>query len=211
MVQNETTPTATGVARKGRLNVRYLTVTAMLSAISFALFFLQFSTPITPSFLKLDISDLPALIGSFAMGPVYGVIICLVKNLLHLLITTTGGVGELSNFILGAAFVLPAGLLYQRRKNRKSAVLGSILGAVLMAAVSIPSNLFLVYPVYYNFMPEETILNMYQAILPGMQSILQSLVVFNAPFTFVKGMLCVVITLLIYKRISPLIKGTARK
>ena len=193
-----------------RPNLRYLTATAMLSAVSFLLFFLQFSTPITPSFLKLDVSDLPALIGSFAMGPVAGVVICLVKNLLHLLMTTTGGVGELSNFILGAAFVLPAGLLYMRRKTKKTALGGAILGAACMAIVSFPSNLFLVYPVYYNFMPKETILNMYQAIFPAIQSIEQSLLIFNVPFTFVKGMLCVLITFLIYKRISPLIKGKGK-
>ncbi len=194
-----------------RLNLRYLTMTALLSAVSFLLFFLQFSTPITPSFLKLDVSDLPALIGSFSMGPFYGVLICLVKNLLHLLMTTTGGVGELSNFILGAAFCLPAGLIYLKHKTKKRAVIGSFIGAALMAVVSFPSNLFLVYPVYYNFMPKETILNMYQAILPQISSIEQSLLVFNVPFTFVKGLLCVIITLLIYKRISPLIKGTWRK
>ena len=197
-------------ASRTRVNVRFMVMTAMLSAIAFVLFFLQFSTPITPSFLKLDLSDLPALIGSFAMGPFYGVLICLVKNLLHLIITTTGGVGELSNFILGAAFVLPAGLLYMKHKTRARAVAGSFLGAALMAVVSFPSNLFLVYPVYYNFMPRETILNMYQVILPQIDSIEKSLLVFNVPFTFVKGLLCVIITLLIYKRISPLIKGTKK-
>ena len=209
-MQTNTTTTRSMGQSGSRVNVRYLTVTAMLSALSFVLFFVQFSTPFTPSFLKLDISDFPALVGAFAMGPLYGIVICLVKNLLHLFITSTGGVGELSNFLLGVAFVLPAGLLYRRNKTRRTAILGSLLGAVVMAVASIPSNLFLVYPVYYNFMPEETILNMYQAILPAVRSIPQSLVLFNAPFTFVKGLLCVLVTLLIYKRISPLIKGVAR-
>ena len=209
-MQTNTTTTRSMGQSGSRVNVRYLTVTAMLSALSFVLFFVQFSTPFTPSFLKLDISDFPALVGAFAMGPLYGIVICLVKNLLHLFITSTGGVGELSNFLLGVAFVLPAGLLYRKNKTRKTAILGSLLGAVVMAVASIPSNLFLVYPVYYNFMPEETILNMYQAILPAVRSIPQSLVLFNAPFTFVKGLLCVLVTLLIYKRISPLIKGVAR-
>lgn len=102
-------------------NVRYMTVTAMLSAVAFALMFFEFSIPfLVPSFIQMDLSELPALIGAFAMGPWYGVIICLIKNLIHLLITTTGGVGELSNFILGAAFVLPAGLIYQRKKTKKT-------------------------------------------------------------------------------------------
>ena len=86
-----------------RVNVRYLTVTAMLSAVAYILMFLDFSVPFMPSFIKMDLSELPALIGSFAMGPLCGVIICLVKNVFHLFITSTGGVGELSNFILGVA------------------------------------------------------------------------------------------------------------
>ena len=90
-----------------KVNIRYLTVTAMLSAVAYILMFLDFSVPFMPAFIKMDLSELPALIGTFAMGPVCGVIICLIKNVLHLFITTTGGVGELSNFLLGAAFVLP--------------------------------------------------------------------------------------------------------
>ena len=193
-------------------NVRYMTVTAMLSAVAFALMFFEFSIPfLVPSFIQMDLSELPALIGAFAMGPWYGVIICLIKNLIHLLITTTGGVGELSNFILGAAFVLPAGLIYQRKKTKKNAVIGSVLGAVFMALLSVASNYFIVYPVYTAFLPMDTILAMYQEILPSADTLLKCLVIFNMPFTFVKGMLSVVITLLIYKHISPIIKGVSNK
>ena len=136
--------------------------------------------------------------------------ICLVKNVLHLFITTTGGVGELSNFILGVAFVLPAGLIYKHKKTRKTALAGSLLGAVIMAVFSVVSNYFLVYPVYYNFMPEDRILAAYQLILPSMKSILQCLICFNMPFTFVKGLFSVVITFLVYKHISPILKGRNR-
>lgn len=193
-------------------NVRYMTVTAMLSAVAFALMFFEFSIPfLVPSFIQMDLSELPALIGAFAMGPWYGVIICLIKNLIHLLITTTGGVGELSNFILGAAFVLPAGLIYQRKKTKKNAVIGSVLGAAFMAFLSVASNYFIVYPVYTAFLPMDTILAMYQEILPSADTLLKCLVIFNMPFTFVKGMLSVIITLLIYKHISPIIKGVSNK
>ena len=193
-------------------NVRYMTVTAMLSAVAFALMFFEFSIPfLVPSFIQMDLSELPALIGAFAMGPWYGVIICLIKNLIHLLITTTGGVGELSNFILGAAFVLPAGLIYQRKKTKKNAVIGSVLGAAFMALLSVASNYFIVYPVYTAFLPMDTILAMYQEILPSADTLLKCLVIFNMPFTFVKGMLSVIITLLIYKHIPPIIKGVSNK
>ena len=193
-----------------RIDVWKLTMTAMLSAIAFVLMFLEFSVPIMPPFIKMDLSDLPELIGAFAMGPVSGVAICLIKNLLHLFMSTTGGVGELSNFILGAYFVFPAGMIYRKWKGKKSAILGASLGSFLMAAVSVISNYYIVYPVYYNFMDKDAILTAYQAIFPGVENILQCLIVFNAPFTLVKGLFSVVITVLIYKHISPFLKGTNR-
>lgn len=205
----DTNKTMTAVSAK-RLNVRYMTVTAMLSAIAYILMFLDFSVGFMPEFIKMDLSELPALIGSFAMGPVCGVTICLIKNILHLFITSTGGVGELSNFILGVAFVLPAGLIYKHKKSRKNALLGSLAGAVLMGLVSIVSNYFLVYPIYYNFMPKETILQAYQAFLPFIRSILQSLIIFNMPFTIFKGLCSAAITFLTYKHISPILKGSNR-
>ena len=119
------------------VNIRYLTVTAMLSAVAFILMFLDFSVPFMPAFIEMDISELPALIGAFSFGPVCGVIVCLVKNLMHLLITTTGGVGEISNFILGAVFVFPAGWIYKRKKTRKRAFLGYFAGAVFFAMVNV--------------------------------------------------------------------------
>ena len=205
------TQTVTVSKTEKRVNVRYLTVTAMLSAVAYILMFLDFSVPFMPAFIKMDLSELPALIGSFAMGPLCGVVVCLIKNVLHLFITTTGGVGELSNFILGVAFVLPAGLIYKHKKNRKSALIGSLVGAAFMGIFSIVSNYFLVYPVYYNFMPEEVILVAYQAILPSVKNILQCLICFNMPFTIIKGLFSVVITFLTYKHISPILKGNQNR
>lgn len=188
-------------------NARTIAMTGMLSAIAFILMYLQFNVPLMPSFIAMDLSELPALVGSFAMGPVSGVVICLVKNLLHLMRTSTGGVGELSNFILGAAFVCTAGIIYKKKKTKQGAMIGSLAGAVVMAVISVFSNYFLVYPVYTNFMPMEAIIAAYQAINPHVESLLDCLIVFNMPFTFIKGMICVVITLLVYKRLSPIIKG----
>ena len=192
---------------KPRITTRALVVTAMLSAIGYVLMLLNFSVPFMPSFIKLDISELPALIASFSLGPVYGVAVCLVKNLLNMLQTQTFGIGDLSNFLLGTMFVLPAGVIYQRMKSRKGALIGSLAGAVIMALGSVLTNIFLVYPLYYNFMSEEAILNAYQAILPAMKSVEQSIIVFNMPFTFLKAMLSVLVTFLIYKRSAPIIKG----
>ncbi len=192
-----------------RVNVRNMTVTAMLSAIAFVLMFLDTAVPVMPSFIKLDVSELPALMAAFAMGPVYGVIVCFIKNVLHLFITQTGGVGELSNFILGVGFVLPAGLIYHHKKTKTNAIIGAVVGAVVMAAISFPSNLYIVYPVYYNFMPKDVIVAAYQAVAPfaNIDSIEKCLLMFNVPFTFVKGLISAVITMLIYQPLRPLLKG----
>lgn len=194
---------------KSSIRIRTITVTGVLSAVAFLLQLIEIPLPLLmPTFIKFDFSDFPALIGSFAMGPACGIVIELIKNILHAALATGSfGVGELSNFVLGAVFVGVAGGIYRKKRTKKGALAASLAGAVIMAAVSFPSNLFLVYPVYYQFMPEETILAAYQAILPGMKSIAQSLLLFNVPFTFVKGMVNVGITFAVYKKLSPILKG----
>lgn len=201
----------TGERSKASKRVRYMVSTAMLSAVSIVLMQLEFAIPLMPSFIKLDVSDLPALLGSFAMGPLYGAAIALLKNLMHLLRTSTGGIGELSNFLIAAAFVVPAGLIYQRKKTKKNALIASIIGALASGLLSIVTNYFIVYPFYTNFMPMDAIIGAYQ-VLPvpyKPQTLIECLTFFNAPFTFFKGMLSVVICFLIYKPLSPIIKGEA--
>ncbi len=192
---------------KQTLTVRNLTGTAMLAAVAVLLFYIQISVPFMPAFIQLDVSELPALLAAFAYGPWSGVAVCFLKNLIHLPVTTTGGVGELSNFILGCALILPAGLIYLFRKNKKSAVVGSLLGSLAMGLVSLPCNYFLTYPIYMKLMPIEAILAAYEAIFPGVDGLLSCLLIFNLPFTTLKGLLCSLIVLLIYKPLSPLLKG----
>lgn len=191
--------------------VRVLTGTAMLTAVGVVLQYIEISIPIIPSFIKLDFSDLPELIGAFAYGPAAGVIICLLRNLIHMAATSSAGIGELSNFILGASFSLVAGLIYKHNKTKKGALIGGLAGAAVMAVVSLPSNYFIIYPLYYSVLglPEETVLGMYQAILPSVDNMLQALLIFNVPFTFVKALICAIITMFIYKPLSPLLKGKA--
>ena len=194
-----------------RDRARKLTVTAMLSAVAFVLMFLDFPIPmIMPSFVKMDFSDLPELLGAFALGPVYGVLISLLKNLIHLLLaSSTNGVGELCNFLFGAVFAFVAGFVYQRRKTRAGAVLGAVLGSLAMAVISVPLNYFLTYPAYVVLygMPMETILGMYQAILPSADSLIKCLVIFNMPWTLAKGLLDAALCMLIYKPLSPILHG----
>ncbi len=192
--------------RKSISRARSITICAMLSGVAFVLMFLDFPIPfLIPPFVKMDFSELPALLASFALGPIYGVGVCLVKNLLHLLITTTGGTGELCNFLLGASFVLPAGLIYRRCKSRKGALISVIVGAITMALLSIPFNYFISYPIYSKFMPIDAILEMYRSIRPEVNGLLECLVVFNAPFTLLKGALTALLCFLVYKPLSPIL------
>ncbi len=193
---------------KTKTKTRLLAGCGMLSAAAIALQYLEFPLAfIVPSFIKLDFSDLPALLGAFAYGPVAGIIIELVKNLIHMAVSQSGYIGELSNFILGAVFTFVAGVVYKKYNSKKGALLGGIIGSVSMAVISFPSNLFVVYPFYYNFMDKAAVLGMYQAILPGVKSIEEALLIFNVPFTLVKGLLCVLISMLIYKPLSPILHG----
>ena len=187
--------------------VRKLCGTAMLGAVAYVLMFLEFPVPLIPGFIKMDFSELPALIASFAYGPLSGVAVCLIKNLIHLFNTQSGGVGELSNFILGAVYVFIAGLIYKKLHNKKGALLGALAGAVVMALISVPSNYFIVYPVYTAFMPMEAIIGAYKAINPNVNTLLDCLIMFNLPFTFFKGVCSLIITVLVYKPLSPILHG----
>ena len=200
----------TGDRQRTARRTRLLAGAGMLTAAAVVLQYLEFPIPLMPPFIKLDFSDLPALLGAFAYGPLTGVIIEFLKNLIHCAVSQSATVGELSNFILGAVFVGTAGLIYRSKKNKTSALIGGLVGALAMGIASVPSNHFVVYPFYYNFMPEENVLAAYQEILPSMKSVFESLLVFNLPFTIVKGLISVAISMLIYKPLSPILKGASK-
>lgn len=186
-------------------NTTKLVVTAMLVAVAFVLQYIEVSIPMVPSFLKLDFSDIPELLGSFAMGPMYGVIICFIKNLIHLPFGTSGGVGELSNFMLGAVFSYTAGIIYKHKKTRVGGAIGAVAGAVAMAVVSVFANYFIVYPAYAQLWfggNMQLIVDMYKAILPASDTLMKSLLITNLPFTFIKGIIVAIITFIIYKPLS---------
>ena len=186
---------------KSKVNIR------LLSGRAFVLQYLEFPIPIMPFFIRFDFSDLPALIGAFAYGPLAGVIVEFIKNLLHCTVTQSFTVGELSNFILGAVFTGTAGLIYKKNKTKKGAIIGAIVGSVIMGIISFPSNLFIVYPAYEKFTPINEIMDAYSKLLPSVGKLWQALLIFNVPFTIVKGLISTLITVLIYKRLSPVLKG----
>lgn len=190
---------------------RFLAVTAIMVAVASVLRLLDFNVPILPSFLKMDFSLTPAIISTYALGPLSGFLVVLLTELLAITSTVSSGVGELCNIMLGTLLVVPAGLIYNRYTTFKGAVVGALTGTVLMSLLSLITNYFITYPVYYNFLPQEVILGMYQAILPSVKSIFQCLLIFNLPLTFCKGFASSLITFLLYKRLSPIIKGVKSK
>ena len=194
-----------------KTNVRALAVTAIMSALGIILQVLEFALPsLIPSFIKLDFSELPALITAFAYGPLWGILVCFIKNVIHVFFGSSMGIGEISNFILGAVFVGVAGLIYKKMKDKKGALIGCLVGSASMAVFSILSNYFVIYPLYVQVlgMPMEAIIGMYSAIVPAADDLLKALIIFNLPFTFIKGLIDSVFCFLIYKRISPILKKT---
>lgn len=181
----------------------------MFSAIAVILmFFFEFALPFLPPYLKVDFGELPALIAAFVLGPWWGVLVCLLKNLVCLTTSATGGVGELANFIIGAIFVFVAGFVYKKKKTKTIALLGCLMGTVLASIISFFVNLYITYPFYAAvMMPYDVIIGMYSAICPWADTLIKGLLVFNLPLTFVKDIIISIVTIIVYKKISPVVKG----
>ena len=188
-------------------NLRKLVGTAMLAAVAFVLQFLEFPMPLSPSFAKVDLSDLPALIGAFAYGPLWGVVIEAVKNALHLFQTQTGGIGELANFLMGAALVFPAGLIYQKHKSRKTALIGCTVGSLCMGVMAALANYFILLPMFEIFMPMDEMIEAFAAVIPFIHSKLDVVLLNALPLNILKGLVVSLVTMLLYKRLSPILKG----
>ena len=187
-------------------NTRTITMTGMLAAISYILAFLEFPVPLSPAFARMDLSDFPALIGAFAFGPLCGLMIELVKNGLQLFSTSTGGVGELANFLMGGSYVLAAGLFYKRNKTKKNAVISWILASIVMGVTAALTNYFILLPMFEGFMPLDQVIASFAAFIPFIRTKLD-VVLFNAfPFNLLKGLVIGALTMLVYKRLTPVLK-----
>ena len=196
--------------QKRKYDTKWLCITALMGAIAAVLQFFEFAVPVMPSFIKFDFSDLPAMIAAFAAGPVSGAAVCLIKNLLHLPFGSSAGIGELANFLIGCGLVIPAGIIFDRDRTKRGAVIASLIGSIFMALISLPINMFITYPFYQNFMPLEAIIGAYQKINPNVNGLLMCLIVFNVPFTLIKGLCCSAITIAVYNYIAPLIRARVK-
>ena len=194
-----------------KVNTLWFVRVAMLSAVATILMLFEFPLPfIAPPFYEIDLSEVPVFIGAFAMGPVAGVTIEAVKVLLNLVIngTMTAGVGEMANFVMGALFVLPGALIYKRKKTKAKAVLGLIIGTIVMTVSSCFINAYIMLPVYAGAfkMPIDVIVGMGTKICPAVDTMFEFVLFCAAPFNLLKGVIVSVVTILIYKYISPLLK-----
>ena len=183
---------------------------AVLGAIGAILMLFDFPIPIAPSFYKLDLSDLPCLIGSFALGPIAGILIQLVKIIIKLLLkpTSTAFVGEIAAFIISSSFCVSAALIYQKDKSQKNAIKALIISVIIMAIVASITNYFFIIPAYvklYNI-SLDLIISMGNAIFPIVNDKLSFVLCCVLPFNLIKGAITAVLTFLLYKRISVLIK-----
>lgn len=195
-----------------KTNVKSLVQIAMLGAVATVLMLFEFPLPfLAPSFYELDFSEVPVLIGAFAMGPMAAVGIELIKILMNFVLngTITAGVGELANFLMGCALVVPAGMVYRRGKSRKNAMIGMVIGIICLAIVSCVLNGMVLLPAYGKAfgMPVDTFVQMGAAIIPAIDSMMTFCLFCVVPFNVLKGVLVSVLTMLLYKRISWLLKG----
>lgn len=196
----------------GRSKVRTLAQIAMLGAVATVLMLFEFPIPfIAPPFYEIDFSEVPVLVGAFAMGPVAGIAIEAIKILLNFVIngTITAGVGELANFIFGCAFLLPAALIYRRNKTRKNAIIGMAVGTVVMTVAACIINALVLLPAYGAAfgMPVDAFVQMGTSINKAIDSLFTFAVLAVGPFNLIKGIAVSVIVLLIYKRIRMILKG----
>ena len=187
--------------------LRNMVKVGILAAMSFILMFVQFPIPVAPPFMKVDLADVPALIGGFSMGPIYGVLIQLIKNILNLSKTSTYGVGEISNFVVGGLFVFVSSSIYKKNKTKKNATIAMICGMLIMTLAATLSNAFVIFPLYGKAMGVD--MNAFVAIAHKTNSLVKSyftMMIFAiVPFNLIKGFIEILVTKLLYKHVSSII------
>lgn len=208
---NTQTNTKTYARSEKLLTTRSITVIAMLSALATILMLFEIPLWFAPGFYKLDFSEVPVLVGAFAMGPMAGAVIELVKVLINLAIngTITMGVGELANFLIGCSMVVPAAIIYKSKKTRKAAIQGLIVGSLSMTVFGSLMNAVLLLPIYTLFMGTtmENLISLGTIVNPSITNLVTFILLAVAPFNLLKGVVVSFITILLYKRLSNVIKA----
>lgn len=195
---------------KTKLGTREIVTIGMLGAIAVVLMLFEVPLPFAPPFYEIDFSEVPVLIGCFALGPIAGVLIELIKILLNLAIngSVTAGVGELANFCIGCSFCVPAGIIYKRRKTKKGAMVGLIWGTLFMTFLGCFINAYIMLPTYAKAfkIPIEGLIEMGTKVNASITNLFTFIMFAVVPFNLLKGILVSIIVILIYKKISAIIK-----
>lgn len=194
-----------------KLNSKQIAVIAFFGALSGLLMFFDFPIPIAPAFMKMDLSDLPIIIGGFLLGSIQGIVIAAIKIVIKIVMkpTSTMFLGELANFIGSIVYVVPASLIYVKLKNKKRAIIGLVVGSILSSVACTLCNLLFLFPLYMNMfhMSEETIIGMCSTINPHIDSMAKVMILSVFPFNLIKYLTTSVITYIFYKNVSKAIKG----
>ena len=196
--------------KKNKLTTKMITQIGMLGAIATVLMLFEIPLPFAPSFYEIDFSEVPVLIGCFSMGPLAGALIELVKIVLNFVIngTTTAGVGEVANYIIGISLCVPAGIIYKKGKTKKAALLGLMVGTVFMTILGCFVNAYILLPTYAAAfkMPIYALVEMGTAVNANITSLFTFVMFAVAPFNLLKGILDSIIVMAVYKKISPILK-----
>ncbi|CED94927.1 MULTISPECIES: ECF transporter S component [Romboutsia] len=186
------------------LTVSTLVKISILSAIGYILMFISVPLPMLfPEFLKIDISDLTALLGGISLGPMAGVTIAFLKNLLQFItgMSTTGGVGEFANFLIGGSFVFTVSYIYSKKRNIQGVIIGLVSGMVVMTVVGCVANYFIILPFYATIgWSIDAVVSMGAAINPVIDSKMSFVIWMIAPFNILKSGLMSLLTLPMYKK-----------
>lgn len=188
------------------MSTKTISKIGLLSAIAYVLMFISVPLPIFPAFLKIDLSDIPAIFGGMSLGPVAGLIIVVIKNFLQAITaSTTGGVGEFANIMIGGAYVLIICLFYKKWKTYKTVIVGALLGIVAMTIMGCIMNYYVMLPLYANFMPMEEIIQAGNIINPRVTDLYSFVIWMIAPFNILKGFIMTIATLPLFKKMEKLL------
>ena len=196
--------------KKNFLRIYRMALIGILSAVAAVLMLLEFPVSfLAPPFYELDFSEIPIIIGAFAMGPVEGVIMEALKIVLNLLFngTITAGIGELANFLIGVSYVLPAAIFYRIRKTKKVATVGLIVSTVFVVAISAVLNAFVLLPFYANGGSLQAFIDMGNKVNGHVNDLLSFTLLCVVPFNLLKFVTDTVVTLLVYKKVSRILKN----
>ncbi len=191
---------------KASSKTRKITLIGIFAAISTVLMFFELPLPFMPPFLKFDPSGVPILLSSMLFGPSAAISVTLIKDVIHVLSTTTGGVGELADFLIMSSFSVVVGLIYNKRSDRKGVLGATLAGTVTIAIVGALANRFLLIPFFSKVMPLEAIFAACAEINPAIDG-LNAYILFGAiPFNVIKGLLLTVLTFLLYRKLEGFLK-----